>query len=99
MMTDDCGGEGPFRNPESSGGSLVGLHLYVEDADIVFAQAVSAGATAWSLAIILRVALYLHDLHAPARTQAHPLGARPFPLPFKHISSATSAGIGNADTL
>jgi PhnB protein len=45
MMTDDCGGESPFRNPNSSGGSPVGLHLYVEDVDIVFAQAVSAGAT------------------------------------------------------
>lgn len=45
MMADDCGGESPFRNPQSTGGSPVGLHLYVEDVDAVFTQAVSAGAT------------------------------------------------------
>jgi PhnB protein len=45
MMADDCGGESPFRNPQSSGGSPVGLHLYVENVDAVFAQAVSAGGT------------------------------------------------------
>jgi PhnB protein len=45
MMADDCGGESPFRNPQSTDGSPVGLHLYVEDVDAVFAQAVGAGAT------------------------------------------------------
>ncbi|PTR16559.1 PhnB protein [Nitrosospira sp. Nsp2] len=45
MMADDCGGESPFSNPQSAGGSPVGLHLYVEDVDAVFAQAVSEGAT------------------------------------------------------
>ena len=45
MMADDCGGESPFRNPQASGGSPVGLHLYVEDVDAVFDRAVSAGAT------------------------------------------------------
>jgi PhnB protein len=45
MIADDCGGESPFRNPQSTGGSPVGLHLYVEDVDAVFAQAVNAGAT------------------------------------------------------
>lgn len=45
MMADDCGGESPFRNPQSIDGSPVGLHLYVEDVDAVFAQAAGAGAT------------------------------------------------------
>ena len=45
MMADDCGGEGPFHNPQASGGSPVALHLYVEDVDAVFDRAVSAGAT------------------------------------------------------
>jgi PhnB protein len=45
MMADDCGEESSFRNPRSIGSSPVGLHLYVEDVDAVFAQAVSAGAT------------------------------------------------------
>jgi PhnB protein len=31
--------------PQSTGGSPVGLHLYVEDVDAVFAQAINAGAT------------------------------------------------------
>lgn len=44
MMADDCGQESPFRNPRSSGSSSVGLHLYVDDVDQVFAQAVNAGA-------------------------------------------------------
>jgi len=26
MMADDCGGESPFRNPQTSDGSPVGLH-------------------------------------------------------------------------
>jgi PhnB protein len=45
MMADDCGGESPFSSPQSAGGSPVGLHLYVEDVDAVFAQAVREGAT------------------------------------------------------
>jgi PhnB protein len=44
MMADDCGKESPFRNPQSSGSSSVGVHLYVDDVDQVFAQAVNAGA-------------------------------------------------------
>lgn len=32
--------------PESRGGSTVGIHLYVEDVDAVFAKAVAEGATA-----------------------------------------------------
>ena len=44
MIGDDCGEESPFRNPQSSGSSGVGLHLYVNDVDAVFTQAVEAGA-------------------------------------------------------
>ena len=33
------------RSPQSLGGSPVSIHLYVEDADLVFTQAVAAGAT------------------------------------------------------
>ncbi|HJT51311.1 MAG TPA: VOC family protein [Nitrosospira sp.] len=44
MITDDCGEESPFRNPHSSGGSSVGLHLYVNDVDALFDQATGAGA-------------------------------------------------------
>jgi PhnB protein len=44
MMADDCGGESPFRNPRSAGSSPVGLHVYVEDVDKIFSQAVDAGA-------------------------------------------------------
>lgn len=43
MLADPCE-EGAFRNPRSLGGSSVGLHVYVEDVDGQFAQAVSAGA-------------------------------------------------------
>ncbi len=43
MLADSCE-EGPPRNPHSLGGSSVGLHVYVEDVDGQFAQAVSAGA-------------------------------------------------------
>lgn len=43
MLADSCEG-GPFRNPQSLGGSSVGLHVYVEDVDVLFAQAVAAGA-------------------------------------------------------
>ncbi|SEK58457.1 VOC family protein [Nitrosovibrio tenuis] len=44
MMADDCGKESPFRSPQSSGSSPVGLYLYVDDVDKLFAQAVNAGA-------------------------------------------------------
>lgn len=44
MMADDCGEESPFRNPQSSGSSSVGLHLYVNDVDAVFDQAAGEGA-------------------------------------------------------
>lgn len=44
MMADDCGTAGTFRNPQSSGGTSVGLHLYVENVDALFAQAIDAGA-------------------------------------------------------
>ena len=43
MLADPCE-EGAFRHPQSLGGSSVGLHLYVEDVDALFAQAVAAGA-------------------------------------------------------
>jgi len=42
MLADRCEEE-TFRSPRSLGGSPVGLHLYVEDVDTVFAQAVAAG--------------------------------------------------------
>ena len=44
MMADECGEESPFRAPQASSGSPVGLHLYVKDVDALFAQAVDAGA-------------------------------------------------------
>ncbi|HKY06821.1 MAG TPA: VOC family protein [Candidatus Binatia bacterium] len=43
MLADPCE-QGSFRNPQSLGGSSVGLHIYVEDVDSMFAQAVAAGA-------------------------------------------------------
>ena len=44
MLADACE-EGAFRNPQSLGGSSVGLHVYVEDVDGLFARAVDAGAS------------------------------------------------------
>jgi PhnB protein len=44
MLADDCGTEAAFHNPRTLGGSSIGLHLYVEDVDVRFAQAVEAGA-------------------------------------------------------
>lgn len=44
MLGDDCSEEGPLRSPRSSGGSSVGLLLYVKDVDASFKQAVDAGA-------------------------------------------------------
>ncbi len=43
MLADPCE-TGGFRSPQSLGGSSVSLHVYVEDVDARFAQAVSAGA-------------------------------------------------------
>ncbi len=44
MMSEPCE-ESPIPSPEALGASTVGLLLYVEDVDAVFAQAVSAGAS------------------------------------------------------
>jgi PhnB protein len=43
MLSDEYPDMG-VRSPESIGGSPVTLHLYVEDVDATFAQAVAAGA-------------------------------------------------------
>jgi PhnB protein len=43
MLADPCDG-GPFRTPQALGGSSVGLHLYCEDVDTLFARALDAGA-------------------------------------------------------
>jgi PhnB protein len=43
MLADPCE-EGTFRNPQTLGGTSVGLHVYVEDVDSLFARAVDAGA-------------------------------------------------------
>jgi PhnB protein len=43
MLADACE-EGTFRNPQTLGGTSVGLHVYVEDVDTLFAGAVDAGA-------------------------------------------------------
>ncbi|MDO9269150.1 MAG: VOC family protein [Methylobacter sp.] len=45
MLADPCE-QGAFRTPQSLGGSSVALHIYVQDVDAQFAQAVSAGAKA-----------------------------------------------------
>ncbi|MFC6672136.1 VOC family protein [Marinobacterium aestuariivivens] len=44
MLADECPESG-FQSPASLGGSSFGLHLYVEDVDARFEQAVAAGAT------------------------------------------------------
>jgi len=43
MMSDQCE-ESPIPSPRSLGGSSVGLYIYVEDVDALFAQAINAGA-------------------------------------------------------
>jgi len=43
MLSDPCE-ESPIPSPQVLGGSSVGLHVYVEDVDAIFAQAVNAGA-------------------------------------------------------
>ena len=45
MLADPCE-EGTFRNPQTLGGTSVGLHVYVQDVDTLFARAVDAGAKA-----------------------------------------------------
>jgi PhnB protein len=44
MMADECP-QSPCKSPTTLGGSPVGLMIYVEDSDKMFAQAVAAGAT------------------------------------------------------
>lgn len=43
MSADECGKEA-FRSPTSLGASSIGLYIYVQDVDALFAQAVHAGA-------------------------------------------------------
>ncbi len=43
MLADQCK-ESPIPDPQALGGSSVGLHVYVEDVDVLFAQAINAGA-------------------------------------------------------
>ena len=43
MLADPCDQSG-FHSPQSLGGSSVALHVYVENVDSQFAQAISAGA-------------------------------------------------------
>jgi PhnB protein len=45
MLADPCE-TGAFRSPTSLGGSSIGLHIYVDDVDALFSQAVTAGAKA-----------------------------------------------------
>lgn len=46
MLADPCEREQiAFCSPQSLGGSSVGLHVYVENVDALFEQAVAAGAT------------------------------------------------------
>ena len=44
MLGDEFPDMGDTRAPTSLGGTAVSIHLYVEDADAVFEQAVKAGA-------------------------------------------------------
>ena len=44
MMADDCP-QSPARNPKTIGGTSIGIALYVENSDAVFAKAVEAGAS------------------------------------------------------
>ena len=43
MLSDPCE-ESPIPSPQVLGGSSVGLHVYVEDVDALFEQAIKAGA-------------------------------------------------------
>lgn len=44
MLADGCDTWEQFRTPTALGGSPVGIHLYVDDVDSLFAQAIAAGA-------------------------------------------------------
>jgi PhnB protein len=44
MMADDCP-QGTARSPKTLSGTSIGIALYVENSDAVFARAVEAGAT------------------------------------------------------
>ncbi len=44
MLADQCK-ESPIPSPRTLGGSSVGLHIYVDDVDALYAQAINAGAT------------------------------------------------------
>ncbi len=83
-MADDCGGESPFLNPQASGGSRVGLHLYVEDVDTVFDRAISVGGT---------VIKPVQDQFYGDRTGAlkDPFGAAHAPGPTCEIRQVTGA--------
>ncbi|MBV6287021.1 VOC family protein [Pseudomonas aegrilactucae] len=45
MLAEPCDQAGGLTASQSLGGTAVGLHLYVEDVDARFAQAIKAGAT------------------------------------------------------
>jgi len=45
MLADTCE-ESPTSDPQVLGGSSVGFYVYVEDVDVLFAQAIAAGAKA-----------------------------------------------------
>ncbi|WP_153774909.1 VOC family protein [Pseudomonas sp. MNR3A] len=45
MLADPCDMDGGLTASQSLPGAAIGLHLYVEDCDKVYAQAVAAGAT------------------------------------------------------
>ncbi len=45
MLADACE-ESPTSDPQVLGGSSVGLYVYVEDVDVLFGQAIAAGAKA-----------------------------------------------------
>lgn len=44
MLSDQCE-ESPIPSPQILGGSPVGLYVYVDDVDMLFEQAINAGAT------------------------------------------------------
>ena len=43
MLAEPCS-DSPASSPESLGGSTIAIHLYVEDVDAIFEQAIDAGA-------------------------------------------------------
>ncbi|MDN7144223.1 VOC family protein [Pseudomonas sp. JQ170] len=45
MLADPCDQAGGLTSSQSLGGAAIGLHLYVEDVDARYAQALKAGAT------------------------------------------------------